>query len=822
MRYWFYSDGNILGPYGADELMGLPAFSNGSLVCPEDSTGDNPDDWKPAEAVPEIAGILSVGVGQVISSENAYISNAYNLETGFSTRAAQEYFDAKNENWAAGGNLLDTIDTILGAYAQGGKKENEIPGIDYSLADKFDVKLAKLQEELEASKWEKNLLLEKMKIKDAEEKINKEKISELEKKLNDVISRMESKIVSTEASSGEISQEDAHKADADERLRKEQEAIDNEFELETKTEDISRSRNISDLVSDHVLEVKKFFDRSEYAPDTDHILSNKLESLGYAKSKKIFGDDYSNETDNLKRNEEKEDFSRTEQKDLQDDSKNDKRNSDAPSATAIHYDFGGQASAGSPSSNGEYGAIQYVESYMPAEASAPAGADDRNDCSISKKSEDENIVEPEFENSLDIQPSAMMYDFTTVTQKHHSSRHKKNTITLEENKESSIQPNTQAEREGPEFRQYKPATAEQALADNPVVASGGALKAEPEIKKEKLSSPKSSFDADPFMHPETVIPKKEAQEIKPASESVLTGLKPTETDADKDLTTNNKDGAIREASLEDKTERILLKSKQDDKPVKTEAPKKNKTKKSGILFLTVMIIFGAIVAAGLGFFFFNNGLSLSDFSLMSFFSNKRASSSQEPAVEKTQAKPEAPAEIKTVVSSSNENVRTAIDIVKSHKLAGGRGLIATWLSNSFLSGSSVGLNEEWSATILHKDVFVTQYRLLRQRKEPVVYQFEVDVKKGEIVRGINNSAIELLDFPSKNKTVKKPVSKEPAKEAKSQPKKKRLNILPQLPLPAPPAKDFKHKEPSGFENITLSASDKVKYIRAQESDEELF
>ncbi|MEA3307239.1 MAG: hypothetical protein U9Q34_05600, partial [Elusimicrobiota bacterium] len=136
MRYWFYSDGNILGPYGTDELIGLPAFGNGSLVCPEDSTGDNPDDWKPADAVPEIANVLSVGAGQVVSSENAYISNAYGLETGFSTRSAKEYFEAKSEDLYPGDNLLDTIDTILGAYDKGQIKENKVPNIDYNLADK--------------------------------------------------------------------------------------------------------------------------------------------------------------------------------------------------------------------------------------------------------------------------------------------------------------------------------------------------------------------------------------------------------------------------------------------------------------------------------------------------------------------------------------------------------------------------------------------------------------------------------------------------------------------------------------------------------------
>ena len=818
MKYWFYSDGNILGPYGVDELMGLPAFGNGSLVCSEDSTGDNTDDWKPAEAVPEIANILSVGAGQILSSENAYISKEYGFETGFSNRAAQEYFDAKSEDLAPEENLFDSIDTILGVYDKSETKENKIPAIDYNLADKFDVKLSKLQEELEASKWEKNLLFEKMKIRDSEERKNQEKISELENKLNNAISMMEKmervsfadtvakksaaivrgsmeRHADRDKKNGEISREDAHKADAEERLRKEQEAINNEFP--TKVKDISKSRHISELASDHVLEIKKFSDKSEHDSDTEHILSNKLRSLGYSKPKRIFNDDYADEFANLKKNEKKEDSSRVEQEDFQEDAKNGTRNSII--------------------------------------------SDVRNDFPASQKPEEKNVPERELENSLDIQPSALMYDFTAVTPKEQPSHGEKIIITLKENKESSIK--SEVSSAAAPVMADKSSDMEQIVsAPEPVTSSGMLLKAEargvfesssktePEIKKEKSSEIKSSIGVDSFARSEMAAPKKQEREIKSAFEPVVVqpviADKPADTNfkpayaAAKDLKSKNEIEVIKEATFEDKTERIFLKSKKNDEPVKTEAPKKNKTSKSGIFFLTIVMVFGAIVAGGLGFFFFEDGLSLSDFSLMSFSSNKSALSSKKPVIKKTRPKPADSAKVKTVVPSANENVRMAVNIVKNHKLAGGRGSISIWLSNAFLSGLSGGLNEEWSATILHKNIFVTQYRLLRQRKEPVIYQFEVDLEKRAIVRGINNNAIELLDFPSKKIAVKKPVFKKPAKKVK--PKKKRLRALPQLPLPAPPKKDFKHKEPSGFENITLSAIDKVRYIRAQESDEELF
>ncbi len=94
------------------------------------------------------------------------------------------------------------------------------------------------------------------------------------------------------------------------------------------------------------------------------------------------------------------------------------------------------------------------------------------------------------------------------------------------------------------------------------------------------------------------------------------------------------------------------------------------------------------------------------------------------------------------ISKINENVKNAIDIVKNYNLGEGKGSIEKWLSNTV--ASSVKGKEEWNATYLSGSIFVVQYRFLRYRAEPVVYLFEVDVDKREIVRGINNNAINLL------------------------------------------------------------------------------
>ncbi|MCX7647868.1 MAG: hypothetical protein N2Z60_04580, partial [Elusimicrobiales bacterium] len=94
------------------------------------------------------------------------------------------------------------------------------------------------------------------------------------------------------------------------------------------------------------------------------------------------------------------------------------------------------------------------------------------------------------------------------------------------------------------------------------------------------------------------------------------------------------------------------------------------------------------------------------------------------------------------VSKINENVRKSIDIVKNYDLGDGKGKIQSWFSNTFSASNQV--KEEWNATFLSGNLFVVQYRVLRYKQEPIVYLFEVDVEKNNIVRGINNNAIDLL------------------------------------------------------------------------------
>ena len=113
-----------------------------------------------------------------------------------------------------------------------------------------------------------------------------------------------------------------------------------------------------------------------------------------------------------------------------------------------------------------------------------------------------------------------------------------------------------------------------------------------------------------------------------------------------------------------------------------------------------------------------------------------------------------------------------------------------------------------------------QYRLLRPRQEPLIYQFEVDAAKQDIVRGINNNAIELLDFSSKEKSASAAPAKKAARPKARKPAKSRE--VPILPLPDAPAAGGSEQDPTGFENPQADSSEQVKYLKAQESDEELF
>jgi hypothetical protein len=294
------------------------------------------------------------------------------------------------------------------------------------------------------------------------------------------------------------------------------------------------------------------------------------------------------------------------------------------------------------------------------------------------------------------------------------------------------------------------------------------------------------------------------------------------------------------ADSPDKTQRIPVPSVKGGKP---EVKPQDKPKRKGgrFAFLIILVVFGSIAAGGLGFFFMGEGTSFSEFTMLNLGGKKKAASmpsqleakttaapKQQPAAEQpqpaAQAEPQPAPQAAEPEKPVSDNIRKALEIVKNYKLSGNRGSVATWFANSFLSGAAGGANEEWTATPLHGDILVVQYRLLRPKQDPMIYQFEVDAAKQDIVRGINNNAIELLDLSSKEKSVSAAPVKKAAPKAKAKPRKpSRPKEVPLLPLPdAPSAGTRQDQDPTGFENAQAEGSDQVKYLKAQESDEELF
>jgi hypothetical protein len=250
-------------------------------------------------------------------------------------------------------------------------------------------------------------------------------------------------------------------------------------------------------------------------------------------------------------------------------------------------------------------------------------------------------------------------------------------------------------------------------------------------------------------------------------------------------------------------------------------------------FIAILIGFACVAAIGLALFFFSGGSS-SESAVQNLGGGKAqdAAGSAKPGPQpgdgqaasggaEAQQAPAAPPVQPAFKSASNENIIKAIETVKAYKLSGGRGRVEVWFANSFLSGSASGSNEEWSATLLHGDIFLVQYRLLRPKQEPLSYEFEVDVTKEVIVRGINNNAMELLESNA---------APAPGPKAGKKRKFKAPNIfrpkksggISILPLPEPAARAEQGFVPTGFETADSGGSEKVKYLVAQESDEELF
>ena len=87
----------------------------------------------------------------------------------------------------------------------------------------------------------------------------------------------------------------------------------------------------------------------------------------------------------------------------------------------------------------------------------------------------------------------------------------------------------------------------------------------------------------------------------------------------------------------------------------------------------------------------------------------------------------------------------AVEIVKNHTLSGNRGTVSSYLNKLYQTQlSSGGYLGEWSAEPLHKSIYIVKYRLTKTRTEPIVYVFQADVSKGNVIGALNNITLDLV------------------------------------------------------------------------------
>ncbi len=784
MKYWFYSEGNILGPYDPAEMLALPAFADESLVCPESATGDNPGDWRPASQVGEIAAAMSFGAGRTITA-NA-VAGAYEYETGFSSTV--NYFENKEPSPGASyGELLDTIDNILGAYKDGPSAPGRPPETDYDLAEKFDIRLSHIQEELEAARWEKNLLLEKIRAKDNEEKRNREKIAELE-------ARLKSEIGKTHEGSKELEQV-RHLAD----LKEKAETVRQIEEI--KKEELELARDIPP--------VKRLGQPSEAAPAQagTALPANEFQAL---KPQSLSETRTPEEKPGPKIEVKSfKSMSRSSEVKLETSlGKELKEEADDAGLTSRKFRSLGQTQPPAYAYSGSH-----HDKPLPGPEAAPPGA-----------FKPQETFEP-----LPQQAGGIVYDFTVVTAKQPETSQQ---FQIETRYEAPAYQPPQAQPQPAKQPAYDFGAAQPAPAPAPAQQPAPAPQQAPvQYKAPQINQ---GFQFQPMSQ---TMGEQPAQAHKPApapraSAPALQAASPSGQPSSAAIPASQEKAAASESP--DTTMRVPVPNSKGKPDAKS--PDKPKRKGGRSAFLAILVVFGSMAAGGLGYFFMGEGLSFSEFSMLNLGSKKKPAS-MDSQLEATPAPAPAPVQQQApepepqpapqpkpapAEKPASENIKKALDIVKGYKLSGGRGNIATWFANSFLSSASGGANEEWTATPLHGDILVVQYRLLRPRQEPLIYQFEVDAAKRDIVRGINNNAIELLDLSSKEKTASAAPAKKPAPRPKAR-KTSGRGEIPILPLPdAPPAGTQAEQDPTGFETSPAEGSEQVKYLKAQESDEELF
>lgn len=730
MRYWLYSNGNMSGPFEAEELFVNPEFSPESMVCEASRSGASPQDWQRAASVPELA--------------------RFSVVTDIQPRGL---FGEPEETAGYGSivshpNILDTIDDAVSEFGLFEENESSLEKLD-----SFDLKVTQIKEQLETAVWEKNLLLEKIKIKEKRESEYREKIKELEDRVDELIQ-------ASLRRAREISGVKEEEIKLPDRELKPETSVVKDIE-HTPVSSFQAPEKSPSQIEPAISQEKK----EEKKKDP---VAEKPRSF-----KKI-----SAYSDNFKMgNERLIDVGFSEKDDME---------------TFDLKSFGSQKIEANP----------YISQ-------------------IDKQEEEEPSV-------IEISPSVRQEPVFKSPEPAPSPAQIE-TVQIPELAAEPVFPEAAAApvpepAPAPEFKfeplpEKKPAPQVQPQAPaGKIEVTASAFSNMSEIKIEMPEPAAAQVNSVPSAPARPQMPES-GEKKEPAS------LAPAQT--------------LSPQPAADVTQRIEVKQAKQTLAVASKqtaySPKKNRVKLYVSLAISILIIVGGLV------FLANFRKSAKQSNLMVSSSSVQPSRAREQEKTGVQAPADAAAQAQVQSqqadeqqsapenkesdsqqkaepqSVSGQGVKNAIDAVKNFNLSDGRGSVSNWFSNSF--GSSGQSREEWTATLLQGKIFVVQYRLIRQKQEPLVYQFEVNSETGQILRGINNNAIDLLESGTekiKKESVKaaQKTQKKPAPRTKTRPKTDQ-------PPPLPEREESEYQEPTGFENSDMISKAPVK-ITAPETDEELF
>jgi hypothetical protein len=754
MKYWVYLNSKIEGPYEIHELISNPFFNGETLVCESNLSGKNFQDWKKASNVFEISKYSGVLTANPNNSESAQL----NIE---------EF------NYP---NILDTIDEIEELSLEEEHKESEI---QYNEKESFDFKAMEIEEQLETALWDKNILSGKLSYKEKKEEEYQKRIEYLENKIKEIMFQIKSikeKQNKIERDENAASAKDINRLDS----------IKKQTKIE---EEIIKDKNIFDRILNSD-------DYSDKIKRTEKNIEDEISNIEYLKDIQELSKDAAGEKDKKKEEAIIKPENKIKVDNIEFDFKlvNDRK--EEPKEIKEEKVFK-KLSA--------FSTIEDIENEKIIDTNVSEKDDVKDLKTLSNINE--NAIYEDESSKKEIEKEANVLDFKEIDLK-----------TLQnspEQKNAFEEQNTLSKTEETKIENEK-------LLNNNLNISNNTLSSDIKLETSAMSPQIENIVKEeplmkPQMQPEINVLKLDLMNQKTENNENKVEEKKTEikiyTDEikiqDSNPTIRISDNELEKTQLANIVKNEF-KSKVDVKPVKTA--KVNRLK----LIFSLSVVFVITISSIL--FVFNFRKNAHKQNLMSAGESKAQDRNLSVSTSTSNAQSEIKTEKAEIITQTaqtnslqqiNQNTQKAIDVVKEYNLSSGRGTISQWFLNSFSNIRQV--KEEWTATLLQDKIFVVQYRLLRQKQEPLVYQFEVDIEKGTIVRGINNNAIDLLEMPMKKETT---IDKKNKKVIASNPKKKKSDLLPL------PDREESNQEYS-ISNKSKKSNNSVK-ITAPESDEDLF